>query len=59
MFLWYLFTSFVKDKGTLKFQFNVRNHRNFRVNLPIVFIYLYFVKKKKNKKRVENLKNIV
>ena len=46
MFLWYLFTSFVKDKGTLKFQFNVRNHRNFRVNLPIVFIYLYFVKKK-------------
>ena len=31
-------------QGTLKFKFNISNHRNFSVNLPIVFIYFYFVK---------------
>ena len=27
----------------LKSKFNISNHRNFSVNLPIVFIYVYFV----------------
>ena len=30
---------------TLKLKLNIRNHSNFSVNLQIVFIYFYFVKK--------------
>ena len=30
-------------QGTLQLKFDISNHRNFSVNLPIVFIYFYFV----------------
>ena len=46
-------------QGTLKFKFNVGNQRIFWVNLPIVFIYFYFMKKKFNYNHQENLENIV
>ena len=46
-------------QGTLKLKFNARNSHNFWVNLPIVFIYLYFVRKKFNSNHQENLENIV
>ena len=29
-------------QGTLKLKYNISNHRNFSVNLPMVFIYFYF-----------------
>jgi len=32
-------------QGMLNLKLNISNHRYFAVNLPIVFIYFYFVKK--------------
>ena len=37
------------QQGMLKFKFNISNRRNFLMNLPILFILCYFVKKKNSR----------
>ena len=46
-------------EGTQKFKFNISNHRNFRVNFPMIFIYFYFLKNKFKSNNKQNLWNLI
>ena len=52
-------TSRCSSTRNIEIKFNERNHRNCWVNLPIVFIFFCFVKKKFKSNHQENLESIV